>query len=272
MFRYSLESHAGLVSLSLDLSGVQYLIRFWENGAFQLILLGLAIIGSLKFLYFNNRSGAKLGLMTSAGALFVTLYIFQLFNLKNIVPERWYPFIYVLVSILAMFGLLSLSSIMKNQVAKLTTIMLPILLMIFLMTTNTAGNSDSPLVYNGAQRMGHTQSELVSVQTLSEMGSGCPIVDLRWGNTVPYIIGGDNYKEMVARDNKIFILRNYYLNHPEWNNRYRDKITEGNIYQERLRYVVFSDYAKQLAVADSPLIYSNGNVAAYLLGEQVQQH
>lgn len=266
-FKLSLESQAGLVFSPLNLSYADYFVRLWSSGAFQLLLLGLAIFGSLIFLHSKNRSGARLGLMMSAGTLFIIIYTFQLFGLKNIVPERWFPFAYVLLAILAMFGLLNMSAVMKNKIAKLNIVILPILIIVFLMTTNTVGNPNNPLIYNRSQRMGKTASELISVQALWEMGCGCPTVDLRYGITVPYIIGANNYTELLSRDNKIFISRNYYLQNPEWNEKYSDKITDAYVWHSKADYYVLSDYAKRLGIDSKPLIYDNGNVKAYLLNQ-----
>ena len=53
---------------------------------------------------------------------------------------------------------------------------------------------------------------------------------------------------MVRNENTIFIQRNYYLNNPEWNEKYRTVIHEGGIgnYKQKTAMMIF-DYIRTYA-------------------------
>jgi len=132
-------------------------------------------------------------------------------------------------------------------------------------TTNSMANDDSPFLYNGATRIGYTQSEITAIKTLSDMEVGCPKTDLYYGDIFPYVVGYEPYTEMVERNSSVFIVRSYYLHHPEWNQRYMDRIHKGGIGNFEPTQVLISDYMNAHAIDVCPLIYSNGNVTVYAL-------
>lgn len=242
------------------------LMRLNEGG--YLLILAFAIIGALICLHPRNRSGGRIALVLVTVVLIAIPHIFSMFNLSTILPGRWYIFLYVPLSILAMTSLLDISRIIKGGAGKLSLIMLVVLGIIFMMSTNSVANDDSPLIYNGAKRIGYTQSELTAIGTLSAMGSGSPITDLYYRLTFPHVIGNDRYIEMVDRDNKVFIQRNYYLHHPEWNGRYRAQIHEGgSLSNYKLEEMLISDYIREQRIDKEPLIYTNGNVKVYAIPE-----
>ena len=143
--------------------------------------------------------------------------------------------------------------------------MLIILAVIFMMTTNSVANDDSPQVFNGAVRYGYTQSELTAINTLSDMGIGRPTTDRYYGVIIPYIAGLDEYTGMLQEDSRVFIQRNYYLHHPEWSQHYRVEFTVGGYLdpEARLIRVLITDYKKMWGIDGWPVIYSNENVTVY---------
>lgn len=235
-----------------------------DAGGF-LILLALAIIGALISLHPMKRSAKSTALIFTAAALFIIPTSFQFFSLQNILPWRWFVFLYAPMSILAIQALLGLSSVIKRSIGKISFVMLILLPILFLMITNSTANKDSPLLFNGAKRFGYTQAEITAISTLSYMGSGRPVTDLYYGTIFPYLIGYDNYADMVRRDNMVFIYRNYFLHNPDWNQWYVIPIHLGGRGNYRSEPVLISDYIKEKAIIENPLIYSNGNVEAYAI-------
>ncbi|MFC1925710.1 hypothetical protein ACFLW2_03320 [Chloroflexota bacterium] len=262
----SFKSQGGIVSTPLDSSGLDYFTRLYSSAGYLLLVI-FGILGSLILLHARNRSTHGLAAVAAAAALFFMIYGFQVFNVTTIVLERWYPFLYALLAVLAVHGIFNLSKLFRNQAVKAGALVILPIIILFLMITNANSNSDSPLFFNGSVRIGYTESEIDSVNTLWEIGAGTPVTDIRYAISVPFLVGEDNYNQMLKRDNRVFISRNYYLKHPEWNERYRDKISQGNYAAEGLPYVVLSDYAEELGVDQVPRIYDNGNVSAYLLAE-----
>ena len=141
--------------------------------------------------------------------------------------------------------------------------MVIILVIIFMMTTNKIANNDSPQVFNGARRLGYTQSELTAINTLSDMGVGRPTADTYYGLIWPYVAGYDEYMEMVQGDSRVFIQRNYYLHHPEWNPHYMAGIIKGGYEEMRRTRVLISGYMREQGIDRWPVIYINENVTVY---------
>jgi hypothetical protein len=246
---------------------IPFAVSVLNDGGY-LLLLALGIIGALIYLHPDNRTGPRTALALTAAALLVLPYSFMIFHLKNILPDRWFIFLYVPLSILALSGLSGISNLIKGAIGKLSLIMLVILAVIFMMITNSVANDDSPQIYNRAARFGYTQAELTTISTLSDMGCGCPETDIYYGSIFPCVMSDDEYKNMVEGDNGVFILRNYYLHHPEWNQWYMTRIYKGGIsYEEMLLLVpvLTSDYMKEHAIDTAPLIYSNGDVKVYAI-------
>ena len=234
------------------------------NQAGYFLLLFLAIISSLIYLHPQNRTGRRTALLFTAGLLIVTPYVFGLFGLTNIAPSRWNFFFYTGLAILAVPGLMGLASIVRRGIIRPAVIMFGVLVILFTMITNVSGNGDSPFFYNGADRNGFTRSELIAMHTLSDMGYGRPETDALYGDAFVFEIGYDEYVEMISRDNRIFIQRNYYLHHPEWNSRYSSRLHVG-IIGYLSKSVVIADYVREQGIDRGPLIYSNPNVTVYAM-------
>jgi hypothetical protein len=238
-------------------TNIPFIVSILDQGG-RLLLLALAIIGVLIYLHPKNRTGSRMALTLTAAVFIILPYSFQLFRLENILPGRWFLFLYVPLSILAMSGLSSISNLIKGAIGKLSMVILVMLAVIFMTTTYSAANADSPQVFNGASRVGYTQAEITTISTLSDMECGCPETDINYGWILPCVISDDEYMDMVQRDNGVFIQRNYYLRHPEWNQWYRERIYKGGIsYEEMLMLipVLISDYMKEHEIDIDPLIY-----------------
>ena len=143
----------------------------------------------------------------------------------------------------------------------MTTIIVILLAIIFTLTINNVANRDSPLEFNGAVRIGYTQSELQALETIYKTGYDFPITDLYYNSTIRYIINEDNYKRILANKNtKILIQRNYYLNNPEWNEKFQINTYEFGIIKYNTQYFI-----KEYHIDRAPFIYNNGNVKAYFI-------
>lgn len=247
-------------------------ISYWIgllNQMGYLLLLAFAIIGALIYLHPKKRTQNKITLLFIAGLLFVMPLGFSLFKLKNILPDRWYIFLYVPLSILAIAGSLCISNLIKSKMGALIIVMLIILTVVFTMTaTNSMANDESPFVFNNAVRVGFTQSEQTAIETLSNMRYGRPITDIYYGEIFPYIIGNDKYDAMLQNKNSIFLQRNYYLYHPEWDEKYKIEIHQGGKGNYKSGAVMILDYMKEQGINKMPIIYNNGKVKAYAINTE----
>ena len=243
---------------------IPYAVEVLNEGGY-LLLLAFAIVGALIYLFPKNRSALRTALVFTAAAIFAIPFISQNFALAVILPSRWFIFLYVPLSILAVCGLLSISNLIKGRIGKLGMITVVMLAITFMITTNSIANGDSPQVFNGATRFGYTQSEVTAIKTLSQTDWGRPETDIYYGSIFPFVIGPDKYRDMVDKDNGIFIMRNYYLHHPEWDDRYMTKIHHGGIGNVGEEQVLISDYVKERGIDAGPLVYDNGRVRAYAI-------
>jgi hypothetical protein len=131
------------------------------------------------------------------------------------------------------------------------------------MIIGSEGNNDSPLSFNGAKRLGFTAAELTTIQTLSEIRTGQPTADLNYVDIFPYVAGFLNYEDMVLRDSRVFILRNYYLQHSEWDQGFVTDILEGGIQDVTISQALVSDYIKGQGIDKWDAIYANNDVTVY---------
>ncbi len=235
------------------------------NEAGYFLLLPFGIIGALLCFPRQNRTGQRMALVLVTSVLVALPYAFILFNVEgNILPGRWLTFMYVPLSILAIQGLLGVSNLIRASLGKLSLIMIVILAILLLMTTiNSTANDDSPFLYNNAARSGYTESEIRAIKTLSHMDAGHPETDLYYGSIFSFVIGRDVYSEMLEQDSDVFILRNYYLHHPEWDEKYTARIRKvGPRIYEPMKVLIF-DYLKEQGIDRGKVIYRNGRVSVY---------
>lgn len=252
---------------------VPYIIALLESSTFWLLMF-FAIFASLFPLSKKYKSEEKFSMILIFLALYGSIIISSILSIQRILPWRWYIFMMIPLSILGVAGLFKLLSFMKSHTVKLVGIGLVIISIIFLAQITPPVNQTSPLFYSGysSSRACWTESELIAAKTLYEISCGNPITDLYYGQIIPYIIGHNNYSKMCSKSNSIFIWRNYYLNHPEWNDKYITCIHKGKYrsnYDPTKRYYI-TDLIKiyGIEIEYAPLIYTNGNVKAYPQGEE----
>ncbi|MFC2005291.1 hypothetical protein ACFLUY_03605, partial [Chloroflexota bacterium] len=208
------------------MKNVAFSSTIFNKGGYILIL-AFAVIGALTWLQPRNLSRSRMELISIAGVLMILSQSLEIFSLSGLLPARWAPFTYVVLIPLAVLGLIRTSNLLSGKILQTSMVMIVTLAIIFMMTTSKIANSESPLIFNGVIRIGYTQSELTAINTLSDIGAGRPITDNYYARVFPYIAGYDKYAEMLQRESRVFIKRNYYLNHPDWNNGYMDRILIG---------------------------------------------
>jgi hypothetical protein len=245
-------------------SGIPLEISILDQGSY-LILLVFALVGVLVFLHPALRGKNRTVLVFIWSMLLIIPYSFQIASLNDIIPERWMLFFCIPLSILAIFGLYKTASLITSRIFRMTFIFIIISGVIWMGITNSAANNDSPLVLNGSIRIGYTTSELAAVNTLSSIGAGYPITDIYYSYTLPSILTSEEYYNMTTNKRPVFILRNYYLTHPEWNKRYMVALRKCIANNE---FVIteplnVSEYIKSEKIDAWPLIYSSDNIKVY---------
>jgi hypothetical protein len=164
-----------------------------------------------------------------------------------------------------MYGLTRLSVLGRVKSINLAFILLIILSSTWLSITNSVTNSDSPLVFNRAVRIGYTQSELGAIRTLSSMQAGRPMTDRLCDFVLPFVVGSESFENMTESESRVFIRRNYYLRNPEWNQYFFSTIhiKKSGGRDEATQRLVVAKYIEEQNIDRWPLIYTNNNVQAY---------
>lgn len=263
--------------ISSTVSGnISYWIQIVNQGT-NCLLIGFGVIGGLFYLQPKNRSGLRTAILLMVALFFAVVFGSSLSNLfMNVLPYRWYMFLYIPLSVLAIQGLSILTNTIGSRIFKSSIVIFVILTMLFLSNISNITENVNPFFYNGAKRSGYTQSELSAIQTLSDMEAGSPQTDADYGDIFRHVIGEDKYDAMIIRNADVFILRNYYLQHPEWDEKWMDYISKGYLVElsdDRLvtkGRVHILDYVRENVIEDKSVIYNNGSLKAYALTESNQ--
>lgn len=246
---------------------IPYEISLFAQTSF-LILMFFAIIGSLVYFSNKERNQHRLGLVSQLIILYGIVTGFSFFSINVILPWRWYIFLMFPLCILAVVGFIKIQCIIRNNAAKTYVIGLLSITIILFSLLSPVANQDSPPFFTGdsSKRIGWTQSELTGANALYNFSCGRSITDIFYGKIFPYIIGNSQYKEMVSRQNSVFILRKYYLNHDDWNDQYLTEIHYGHNHDDTTKEKMFIlDYINEMGISNQPLIYENGIIKAYIL-------
>jgi len=273
--------HSGLTSLITALrldrtftlstsgpqAGLSLSINLLNQGGY-LILMFFSILGAFIFLHDKNRDLNRTALIFITGVIVLITYVSIIFGISTILPGRWNVFLYVSLVILAMHGLLSIAGLVKNHAGRLAVVVLVPAAILFFMVTGPVANTDSPIMYNGSTRLGYTQSEITAIQTLYKMEAGSPKTDIYYAMIFPYVIGNNENLEMAERSDAVFILRNYYLQHPEWNESFVTRIHDGgDHYNYRPENIKITDYIVENNIENGVLIYASNGVKVYTIPE-----
>lgn len=230
------------------------------NKAGFLILLFFGTIGSLYYLYPKNSNRENVLLITLTAVFLFIIYAFNSINPATILPYRWYIILYALLAVLAMANLCKVSWVISKRYGSFIIVVL-LLAAAFFNMTNDLANNDSPLVFNNAIRGGYTQSELTAIERMSSLNVGCPVTDLSYSQIIPYV-AANNYTNLLNNPNKVYIIRNYYMFNPDWNDQVTLQIHDAS----EPDYMYYSTTAHEFrqTLDDKLLIYDDGNVKSYI--------
>jgi len=184
------------------------------------ILIFLSIIGCLFWLSVHYRNRSSFSMITCIILLLGITFGFPLFGIRNIIPSRWFAYLYFFLSIMAAFAVVNISNrFHKPAFSKVFTIIMIFSLTIF-MTSCTISNQDSPLwLSESTISTTYTIQEVKGAETLSEYSENI-FSDSRYGSSIIGLCCGIGYssseseKEILGAKDKIFVWRNYMKNRP----------------------------------------------------------
>jgi hypothetical protein len=180
------------------------------------LLMFLAAIGCLFWLSKNYRNRFTFSMLTCTILLLSITFGFPLFGIRNILPIRWFAFMYFFISIMAACAVLIVLTKMSKQRLKHFILLVSIASLTFFMTTSTISNLDSPLwLKESTISTTYTFQELKGAETMTRYSERV-ISDSRYGSSVvqQYYLYSLYSKDLSDSDGDIFIWRNYMNDRP----------------------------------------------------------
>ena len=258
-----IDSRITLFASKNSVSEIPFMINIIFNLAYC-ILLFFAILQALYFFKKIVRSYERISIVIVCGIFLFLPQISMLLNLLNILPDRWFIFSYIPLSLLGVSGLIKFFRLNKFSYFSSFLTVTFLLIIISPLIVATSSNNDNPFFFNNAVRLGYTNSELIAPVRLMEFSAGRPISDIDYNLALPYILNIDDYGKLKVDNESVFIRRNYYLNHPDWDEKFKTKIHNGHNMLDCtdesfniLNSLIIKRYL------ESDLIYNNGIVKAY---------
>ena len=220
-----------------------------------LIVLAFGILGSLSWLSQKYQHETKVSLIVALIILFATTLAFPLFGMRNIVPYRWFLFIYPILAIVAAQGMLIIIGRAGFKKLGSALIFCIVLVFSFFMITNSFSNIDSPVYAPELnQRMVYTSSEMAVATEVTKVYDGWIVTDLQYGSRVlgTYLKRSNVSYNMLSEE-----TRNSGL--VIW----RDVMAERPI-QVPYKDVVLGEAYRQKLESSHNLIYNNNTSQAFL--------
>lgn len=141
------------------------LLPFLEWFGFAL-LLSAAVLGSLTMIRRREPIDATWTYLLTASMMFVIVFGFSLFGIRDILPGRWMGFMYALFAVLSAIGLYHLS---RNAPRRVLVVVLVVVAVGYPTTMVVAEKAtlDSPAFEEEYVRFSYTESEIAAVETIS---------------------------------------------------------------------------------------------------------
>jgi len=184
------------------------------------IFIGLSVIGSLFWLSNNNRDKIKFTMVVATLSLLFITFIFPFMGIRNIMPSRWFAFIYFFLSLIAAFAIINLLMKISNQNLKKVVCFGLIFSLTFFMTASTISNLDSPLwLKESSISTTYTIQEGAGAETIVRISEKV-MLDSRYSSAVGRISHQTEYiifqsEEQIEKITKtVFIWRDYMLDRP----------------------------------------------------------
>jgi len=188
------------------------------------LLMFLSAIGCLFWLSKKYRSAFTFPMIVCTVVLLFITFGFPLFGIRNIIPSRWFAFMYFFLSIMAAFALLSILSKTSKKGLGLMMCFVILSSLTFFMTTSTISNEDSCFwLRETTISMAYTAQEGVGAETLSNVAERV-LVDSRYAEVIsnrPHNaerIKFSSDRQITRTPDTVFLWRRYMLDRPIQNN------------------------------------------------------
>lgn len=200
------------------------LIESIANSFGLALLIFLAVVGSLYLLSSNFRSEKAFSMVTCATLLFSFTFLFPLFGLRNIIPNRWFAFEYFFISLIAAFSVILISRRLSKNKQPFVVFLIFACLSFFMLTSawGNLTNLDSPLwLKEYTISTTYTIQEIKGAETICHY-SDKAFSDSRYGSSILNVYNGlqqntfslKDLSDISNRFDSIFVWRKYMLSRP----------------------------------------------------------
>jgi len=229
------------------------------------LLMFLSAIGCLFWLSKKYRSTFTSPMIVCTVVLLFITFGFPLFGIRNIIPSRWFAFMYFFLSIMAAFALLTILPKTSKKGLGLMMCFVVLSSLTFFMTTSTIANEDSPFwLQETTISTAYTTQEGIGAETLSNVSERV-LVDSRYTEVIDNMphnaerITFSSDQQLTSTPGTVFMWRQYMLDRPVRTSMH----LEG--YYQKIEYsrVLGTDFLNRLDNFDK--MYDNHGVQGYYL-------
>lgn len=184
------------------------------------LLMFLSAIGCLFWLSKKYRSTFTSPMIVCTIVLLFITFGFPLFGIRNIIPSRWFAFMYFFLSIMAAFALLTILPKTSKKGLGLMMCFVVLSSLTFFMTTSTISNEDSCFwLQETTISMAYTTQEGIGAETLSNVAERV-LVDSRYAEVIDNMphnaerISFSSDQQLTRTPDTVFMWRQYMLDRP----------------------------------------------------------
>lgn len=276
--------HGGQYGSDLLIVGHEYSRPFSETILLQVsyLIIPFFSIGGIYY-WLSKKDTIKFSIAMASAILFVIIYAVPLSGVRNLLTDRWMPFLLIFLGILASVFIFSCIDLIKSNFYKYVSIFLIISIFSFIMIITPGINKDNPLIAKDTTpRNQFTTNEISAVVDIKSMiGEKMPMgkkifVDPSFTSAVLFY-GGDSTIEyqkqmyeviipfsqekeisyLLNNHGSIFILRKSTLNEPVI---LPASGLYGDTYAAHFPKIYFDSLERSRTHNQ---VFSNGNVLAY---------
>ena len=264
---------------NLLIIGQNYNRAIFETFLLQIsyLILPFFAIGGI-FFWLSRKNEIKFSVAFTSGTLFFLVYAIPLLGIRNLLTDRWIPFLAIFLGIVAAAYILAITELFKTNTKKIVTIFFLVTLLSFLMIIPPGINKDNPLV--GKDRTIRNQyeyNEIEAVETITLIhGKNNIITDtnfesvfLTYGsldtlegkrnidNSIASFLSEKQLVEESENSGSLIILRKSTLNEPI---ELKASALYGDTYATYLSKTTIEFFEN---AQNQDLIFTNGNIIGY---------
>jgi hypothetical protein len=141
------------------------------------LIIPFFAIGGI-FLWLSKKDMNKISIALTAAVLFALIYIIPFLGIRNLLTDRWMPFLLIFLGILAAGYIIPSLEIIKSNFYRLSTFFIIIAVFSFIMITVPAINKDNPLVAKDTTvRNQYNFQEISAIEKLQKIHTEKILVD-----------------------------------------------------------------------------------------------